>query len=131
MKKKMFVKCTAPTTVSVSSSCVKPGENVTLNWSGITTSYLEYVQYRITDSNGTNIVSYSDATKIGTTASGSKEIKVPTSLTDGTYKINIRGVDTGGIIGGEKGASFIVDSSIPSLCDVKQHKRITGKVTIW
>lgn len=82
---------TAPTTVSISSSCVKPGENVTLNWSGITTSYLEYVQYRITDSNGTNIVSYSN------------------------YKINIRGVDTGGIIGGEKGANFIVDSSIPSL----------------
>ena len=71
-------------------------------------------QYRVQKSGQTdNLVNYSANTKIGTTSSGSANIKLG-DWTDGTYYIYVRGVDKGGIKGVAKGVKVIVDSTAPA-----------------
>lgn len=88
------------------------GELLNVSWSGVSAHALSYVQYRIENSSGTDVVGYSESTHIGTTASGSKNINI-SSLTDGTYKIYVRGADKAGIKGTGKGATFVVDKTKP------------------
>ncbi|MCR5736444.1 MAG: DUF6531 domain-containing protein [Eubacterium sp.] len=111
----------APSTASsVSATCandtsrtqLKSGENLNVSWKGISAHALSYIQYRIENSAGNDVVKYSENTHIGTTASGNKNINV-SSLSDGTYKVYVRGVDKGGIKGTGKGASFVIDKTNP------------------
>lgn len=119
----------APTTAtSVSAKCsadsgrnyIKSGENLRVNWGGISAHELSYVQYRITDSNGNTLngYEYSSSTNIGTTASGSATINVG-NLKDGTYRVYIRGVDKGGIVGIGKSATFYVDKTKPVFTEIE------------
>ena len=60
---------------------LKSGENLNVAWSGISAHALSYIQYRIENSSGDDIIKYSDSTHIGTAASGNKDINV-SSLSD-------------------------------------------------
>ena len=113
----------APTTASaVTAKCssdanrsyLKSGESLKVSWAGISAHALSYVQYRITDVSGNalNGYGYSASTKIGTTASGNSTINV-SGLGNGTYKVYVRGVDKGGIVGTGKGATFYIDKTKP------------------
>ena len=113
----------APTTASaVTAKCssdanrsyLKSGESLKVSWAGISAHALSYVQYRITDASGNalNGYGYSASTKIGTTASGNSTINV-SGLGNGTYKVYVRGVDKGGIVGTGKGATFYIDKKKP------------------
>lgn len=111
----------APSTASsVTSLCandksrsqLKSGENLNISWSGISAHALKYIQYKIENSSGTDVVKYSEDTHIGTTASGNKDINI-SSLSDGTYKVYVRGVDKGGIKGTGKCSSFVIDKTKP------------------
>ena len=113
----------APTTASaVTAKCssdanrsyLKSGESLKVSWAGISAHALSYVQYRITDASGNalNGYGYSASTKIGTTASGNSTINV-SGLGNGTYKVYVRGVDKGGIVGTGKGATFYIDKTKP------------------
>lgn len=93
---------------------LRAGESLKVNWSGISSQALSYVQYRIENASGTDVVKYSDSTKLGTTASGTKTISVG-SLAEGKYKIYVRGVDHGGIKGTGKAATFYIDKTAPEI----------------
>lgn len=93
---------------------LKSGESLKVSWAGISAHALSYVQYRITDASGNTLngYGYSTSTKIGTTASGNSTINV-SGLGNGTYKVYVRGVDKGGIVGTGKGATFYIDKTKP------------------
>ncbi len=93
---------------------LRAGESLKVNWAGISSQALSYVQYRIENASGTDVVNYSDSTKLGTTASGTKTISVA-SLAEGQYKIYVRGVDKGGIKGTGKAATFYIDKTAPEI----------------
>ncbi len=93
---------------------LRAGESLKVNWAGISSQALSYVQYRIENASGTDVVNYSDSTKLGTTASGTKTISVA-SLDEGQYKIYVRGVDKGGIKGTGKAATFYIDKTAPEI----------------
>ena len=110
---------TASTVSGVSSAdagriYLRAGESLKVNWSGISSRALSYVQYRIENASGTDVVKYSDNTKLGTTASGTKIISVG-SLSEGQYKIYVRGVDNSGIKGTGKAATFYIDKTAPEI----------------
>lgn len=116
-----YDKPTLASKVTVSPEYGQKGSEVTVNWSGITSKSLDYIQYRIArvDSNGDEVetvVPYSSDTKIGTTSSGSARIITPSPADDTrlNYKIFIRGVDTQGNVGTGKGVIFHMDSAKPS-----------------
>ena len=102
----------AVSTSNTARTFIAGGELLNVSWSGVSAHALSYVQYRIENSSGTDVVGYSESTHIGTTASGSKNINI-SSLTDGTYKIYVRGADKAGIKGTGKGATFVVDKTKP------------------
>ncbi len=105
---------TTATSVSASPVYVRRGGTTKVTWAGINSSQLSYIQYRVQKSGQTdNLVNYSANTKIGTTSSGSANIKLG-DWTDGTYYIYVRGVDKGGIKGVAKGVKVIVDSTAPA-----------------
>lgn len=113
----------APATASsVTAKCssdanrnyLKSGESLKVSWAGISAHALSYVQYRITDASGNTLngYGYSASKKIGTTASGNSTINV-SGLVNGTYKVYVREVDKGGIVGTGKGATFYIDKTKP------------------
>ena len=108
-------------TVEPNSRYLKKGNKLNIRWEGINSKSLSYVQYRVakfddeTKTSGESYIPYSASTKIGTTASGSKTISESADWEEGCYKIFVRGVDTGGIAGTGKGASFHIDSTAPSI----------------
>lgn len=117
-------KPTAATTVSLSNQYIKTGSSVVAAWSGISSSALSYVQYRIASLNadGTSVVNasvvpYSSSTKIGTASSGSAEINT-SLLTEGYYNIYIRGVDQYGSAGEEKSIRIYMDGTAPMIGNV-------------
>ncbi len=91
---------------------LRAGESLKVNWAGISSQALSYVQYRIENASGTDVVNYSDSTKLGTTASGTISVA---SLDEGQYKIYVRGVDKGGIKGTGKAATFYIDKTAPEI----------------
>lgn len=101
------------TSVTASPNYLKKGGTTKVSWEGIDSSYLSYVQYRLQVYGAEdNLVDYSSGTKIGTTASGSANIKMG-DWADGKYRIYVRGVDKGGIKGTGKGVSVVIDSTNP------------------
>ena len=112
---------TVATSVYFRTQYVKKGSTPYVMWRGITSQSLSYVQYRMasvdpeSDKEIETIVSYSSSTKLGTAGSGSKQLSKIAELDEGVYKIYVRGVDTSGITGEEKGAKFIVDGNPPTL----------------
>ena|GEM_PF-761990 len=110
---------TTATSVTVDKYYLKSGETLKVNWAGITSQGLSYVQYRVapfdesTDTIGDTYIAYSTSTKVGTTESGSSSISASTGWPEGKYKIYLRGVDKGGIVGTGAGANFIIDRTIP------------------
>ncbi len=65
---------------------LRAGESLKVNWAGISSQALSYVQYRIENASGIDVVKYSDNTKLATTASGTRTISVA-SLAEGQYKM--------------------------------------------
>ena len=110
---------TTATSVTVDKYYLKSGESLTVNWAGITSQALSYVQYRVvpfdeaTDTLKDTYIVYSTSTKVGTTGSGSSSISASTGWPEGKYKIYLRGVDKGGIVGTGAGANFIIDRTVP------------------
>lgn len=126
----------APATASsVTAKCssdanrnyLKSGESLKVSWAGISAHALSYVQYRITDASGNTLngYGYSMSTKIGTTASGNSTINV-SGLGNGTYKVYVRGVDKGGIVGTGKGATFYIDKTKPVIKRVELDTNTTS-----
>lgn len=109
------------TSVSVNSRYIKKGSSLNVNWAGIESKGLAYVQYRIVKYNpktqelGAQYVAYDDTTKIGTTSTGTKTIAASKNWDAGCYRIFVRGVDKGGIKGTGKGATFYIDEKAPTI----------------
>ena len=124
-----------PTTAtSTSVTPVYAGKNnssIKVSWAGINSKSLNRIEYRIaTMANGkednSDYVGYSDATKIGTTSSGSANVNISGSnWPDGNYKIVVRGVDNGYIKGYGKGAQFTIDRTAPAFAN--NPEMTTGK----
>lgn len=115
-----YDKPTTPAALTVSPQFVKRGTKVGAAWSGISSKSLAYVQYRLARCNASGAetgaaVNYSASTKLGTTGSGSAAIAASSGWGDGIYKLAVRGVDNGGIAGGERGCIFYVDGTPPAM----------------
>ena len=115
---------TTATSLALSSSYLKVGQTFKLDWSGINSKSLNRVEYRIAsykDSDatvGSDIFKYADSPNLGATSSGSSDIQKIKELGEGCYRIYVRGVDNGGIKGTGKGATFHIDSKVPTLGSV-------------
>ena len=115
---------TTASSVTLKSAYIKPGATATINWSGINSQSLNMVQYHIykyddeTATLGDEIIGYSSSTKIGTTSSGSSTIPATVSLSEGCYRIYVRGVDNGGIKGAGKGVTLHIDGTAPTISSV-------------
>ena len=103
---------TQATKAYFSPGYAKKNSKVTLNWEGITTSYIDYMQYRIEDSSGNDILLYKNSPHLKGQLNGSAVLQTG-DWVDGTYKYYIRAVDKGGIAGTGKGASIIIDNTAP------------------
>ena len=64
----------------------KPGDTITLNYTGATTGTNEYISVIIADNSGAQ---YYGRVAQPTEASGQIQIKIPASLADGTYTLNV------------------------------------------
>jgi len=64
----------------------KPGDTITLNYTGATTGENEYISVIIADKSGAQ---YYGRVAQPTEASGQIQIKIPASLADGTYTLNV------------------------------------------
>ena len=64
----------------------KPGDTITLNYTGATTGANEYISVIIADKSGAQ---YYGRVAQPTEASGQIQIKIPASLADGTYTLNV------------------------------------------
>ncbi|MEG0856904.1 MAG: DNRLRE domain-containing protein, partial [Terrisporobacter sp.] len=110
---------TTASTLKLSSSYLKVGETFKLDWAGIDSKSLSRVEYRIAPYNdadgvvGSDLFKYADSPNLGATSSGSKDITKIKELKEGCYRIYVRGVDSGGIKGTGKGATFHIDSTLP------------------
>lgn len=72
--------------VTETTASGKPGDTVTLNYTGATTGTNEYISVILADKNGTQYygrVAKPDA------ESGTVNVTIPTGLTDGTYTLNV------------------------------------------
>ncbi|MEG1142761.1 MAG: DUF6531 domain-containing protein, partial [Clostridia bacterium] len=112
---------TIASSVKLSSSYLKVGQTFKLDWAGIDSKSLNKVEYRIASYNdadatvGSDIFKYADSPNLGATSSGSKDITKIKELKEGCYRIYVRGADNGGIKGTGKGATFHIDSTVPTL----------------
>ncbi|MEG0097725.1 MAG: DNRLRE domain-containing protein, partial [Cetobacterium sp.] len=112
---------TTASTLKLSSSYLKVGETFKLDWAGIDSKSLSRVEYRIAPYNdadgvvGSDLFKYAESPNLGATSSGSKDITKIKELKEGCYRIYVRGVDSGGIKGTGKGATFHIDSTVPTL----------------
>ena len=113
-----------PTKLTLSHSVMKPGTTLTTSWEGITSKSLNRVEYRVAkwdpvnEKELGNLVEYSSATKIGTTASGSATITDSKNWPAGVYKFIIHGVDNGGIVGVGAGKVFTIDGTAPTIAGI-------------
>jgi RHS repeat-associated protein len=115
-----YDKPTTPAALTVSPQFVKRGTQARAAWSGISSKSLAYVQYRLARCNASGAetgaaVNYSASTKLGTAGSGSAAIAASSGWGDGIYKLAVRGVDNGGIAGGERGCIFYIDGTPPAM----------------
>lgn len=119
-----YDKPTAPTDATVSKAYLRAGDSLTVTWSGISSTALSHVQYRVanynpeTQKNTATYIDYSTSTKLGTAGSGSKQIVSSMNWPEGVYRIHIRGVDKNGIAGASKGKIVYVDKTVPKLTSV-------------
>lgn len=115
-----YDKPTTPTGLTVTPQFVKKGTQAKATWSGISSKSLAYVHYRLARCNASgtetgNAITYSASTKLGTAGSGSAAIAASSGWAEGIYKLAVRGVDNGGIAGGERGYIFYIDGTAPTL----------------
>lgn len=119
-----YDKPTAPTDATVSKAYLRAGDSLTVTWSGISSTALSHVQYRVanynpeTQKNTATYIDYSTSTKLGTAGSGSKQIVSSMNWPEGVYRIHIRGVDKNGIAGASKGKIVYVDKTVPVINSV-------------
>ncbi|HIX68914.1 MAG TPA: DNRLRE domain-containing protein [Candidatus Anaerostipes excrementavium] len=111
---------TVPSTVTASPQYIKKDGKTTIAWSGITSKSLKQVQYRVAAMNSdktaeTKVVK--DYTSTGkNTAGGNYTLDAKTlGLSDGIYRVSIRGLDNGGICGTRKSVYLYVDSVAPKI----------------
>lgn len=81
---------TEPDSVTISKQYLKSGEDLTVNWSGISSQGLDYVHYYIMKQNSSTGIyeaykKFSSSTKIGTTSSGVKTISESSNWPEGNY----------------------------------------------
>ena len=72
--------------VTETTASGKPGDTVTLNYTGATTGTNEYISVILADENGTQ---YYGRVAKPSTANGQLEIKIPASLAAGKYTLNV------------------------------------------
>ncbi|MFQ8638112.1 MAG: InlB B-repeat-containing protein [Acutalibacteraceae bacterium] len=72
--------------VKETTAIEKPGETITLNYSGATTGANEYISAIIADNSGTQ---YYGRIMQPSSADGQISIKIPSNLADGTYTLNV------------------------------------------
>lgn len=111
-----------PVSVKSTPQYVKAGEATKIEWAGITSSELSYIQYRSseydekTQKEIKTECGYSANTKIGTTANGSGNVIVGKSVQSGsykTYKVSVRGVGKSSALGEENWTLVKVDNAPP------------------
>ena len=117
-----YAKPTAPTSVTLSSSMIKKGSSATVSWSGISCNGgadLSNTQYQILNSSGTSVAGNNNTGKA--VQSGSAVASKISTLSDGTYKIYVRGVNKADYAGpyGSVYAGFTVDGTAPSITGTK------------
>ena len=105
------------------------GETIYANWSGIKSSILSQIQYKIVPyssddpsptnvgTDGVDLTAYRSIGKAAASASY-KYINYSKCLEEGKYKMYIRGKDSNGYVGTAKTAVFYVDGNLPVLEDV-------------
>ncbi|MGL4484640.1 MAG: DNRLRE domain-containing protein, partial [Anaerovoracaceae bacterium] len=114
-------KPTTASTVTLSSSQMKKGLAPTVSWTGLSSSSLKGVEYRIASLSSCggavsndNLVPYT-LLKSQTAASGSANVTKISTLTEGCYLLYLRGIDTNGEVGVGKSVAFHIDSTPPVL----------------
>lgn len=116
-----YDKPTAPTSVKVNSTYLKKGSKLTVNWAGINSVTLSKVQYQLYDYDmesatlGSIITSYNNSGTLGSTSSGSKTIAESANWSEGEYRIYLRGYDSYGGASSGKGATFVIDGTVPQI----------------
>lgn len=110
-----------PYLLSVTPEYIESGDMVTIDWKGIYSTHLDYVQYQLKkyedeiNKEGEIVRKYSDNTIIGrgtNDQSGLYHMDCG-DLTEGCYKLSVRGVDTQGNISKDKSVLFHVDNTKP------------------
>ena len=114
-----YDKPTQASAVSVAPQYVKKGNTVKVSWSGIKSSILKTVQYRIAacSADGTvtneNVVPYTSLAVNNT--SGTATLTAAKTLAEGRYRVYIRGQDTAGSVGIGRSAHFWIDGKAPEI----------------
>lgn len=75
--------------VTVDTASGKPGDTITLNYTGATIGANEYISVIIADGSGAQYYGRVAQTNNNNNASGQINIKIPTSLAGGTYTLNV------------------------------------------
>ncbi len=111
-----------PVSVKAVPEYVKAGDATKIEWAGITSGELSYIQYRSAEYDEKTKkeikaeTGYSTSTKIGTTANGSGNVIVGKSVPSGsykTYKVAVRGVGKSSALGEENATIVKVDNAAP------------------
>ena len=108
-----YSKPTTASSASISPAYVKASTSAKLTYSGITSTGLNRVEYKVNKVTcGTSAAAYWGYTSSRTISSGSA---LP-SLPNGCYQFYVRGVNTAGTAGGEKATNVVhVDNAAPTL----------------
>ncbi|MDD4371944.1 MAG: DNRLRE domain-containing protein, partial [Anaerostipes sp.] len=113
----------APTKMTSTPYYVKAGKTTTIGWEGISAQALDRVQYRVahfdyaTNKETGAVKGYTTVPSNSKSKTGSMVFST-SGLTDGAYKIAIRGVSPGDIYGKEAGKGIIVDGTNPVISSV-------------
>ena len=112
----------------VKSSYMRKGSSIYVSWDGINSHNLSQVQYKFVGVNGTaqptNIssdgVDLSTYRSIGVATASGTNVKASygASLSEGVYRLYLRGKDAGGMYGAAKYKTVYVDGDAPSLTNV-------------
>ena len=108
-----YSKPTTASSASISPAYVKASTSAKLTYSGITSTGLNRVEYKVNKVTcGTSAAAYWGYTSSRTISSGAA---LP-SLPNGCYQFYVRGVNTAGTAGGEKATNVVhVDNAAPTL----------------
>ena len=114
---------TKASSVSAEKTYVKRNNTIRVNWTGIKSTGLAHIQYRVAKLDpdtgaviNDSYVAYTNFSSSHTASSGTN-VAIPnsSSFPEGKYRIYIRGVDNGGIKGSGVGTNVYVDGTAPEI----------------